>query len=406
MVKFTLEPSFFSEDSKKKTTRKKTAKRSKSKKKSKKKKTTRKKRVREVPLSEEEKDKFIKWFPFLHDLEVRRGVKLLRENEKLLLGLGKDCLEYTNISGVRPDILYDNYAIEIQCSPMSYDLMKKRNKIYLRADKIPVWIFFKDKYFSSKELKKDDKNLRCGIAKSNLGSCEMQIWGIQKNILYFTIDVENKQMAIQNYHIKRGKRNYNFYCDNYEEIHTKEQFDGYLEQISKGWESYKSKPKVIDSIDYYRLDKDGQWRVWNEALVCQSCKKVFYKSIVKKWNREILRWEDVDNKVAFPNCKGCYESGKLKDGYLNFTLQSFNIVEKDMGDILEIRGRVDKYPSVEFNPLSLKIIGNLSLIGFSEKDLHDLKVKYQSSIVKLSKRSFIQWEDGENIVFRYILRKR
>jgi len=70
-----------------------------------------------------------------------------------LLNLDNQYVEYYGIEGVRPDVLYDQFALEIQCSPIAVKEVKRRNKIYEKNGYIAIWIFLNDEFLSIKKIK-------------------------------------------------------------------------------------------------------------------------------------------------------------------------------------------------------------------------------------------------------------
>jgi len=68
-----------------------------------------------------------------------------------LLNLDKQFVEYYGIEGVRPDVLYDQFALEIQCSPITVNEVSRRNNIYEKNGLRAIWIFLEDEFIIKKE---------------------------------------------------------------------------------------------------------------------------------------------------------------------------------------------------------------------------------------------------------------
>ena len=63
------------------------------------------------------------------------------------LNIADHYVEYGEIHGVRPDILWENkYAIELQHSPIKPEEIERRNTIYAIHGLIPVWIFHREEW--------------------------------------------------------------------------------------------------------------------------------------------------------------------------------------------------------------------------------------------------------------------
>ena len=62
------------------------------------------------------------------------------------LGIDIEYLEYGKIRGVRPDIVWQNYAIELQHSPIKVDEIDRRNTIYAMNHLFPVWVFHRQEF--------------------------------------------------------------------------------------------------------------------------------------------------------------------------------------------------------------------------------------------------------------------
>lgn len=74
--------------------------------------------------------------------KVSLAHKLMEEFIQSFLNIPDSDMEYSKITGVRPDALYlDKYAIEMQYSNITLQEIERRNNIYLTNGKIPIWIF-------------------------------------------------------------------------------------------------------------------------------------------------------------------------------------------------------------------------------------------------------------------------
>jgi len=173
-----------------------------------------------------------------------------------LLELDNRFVEYYGIEGVRPDVLYDQFALEIQCSPITVKEVIRRNKIYEKNGYIAIWIFLEDAFTSIKKTKvpqekseRDKKLERHGITwkeeapiesepvyhinyrvkKPVLRSSFQDIRG--RNFKFFSFKYENEDIhVIFNDYAGSGYFN-EFTKENEIVINTKQDFDSILEEI-------------------------------------------------------------------------------------------------------------------------------------------------------------------------------
>jgi len=169
-----------------------------------------------------------------------------------LLELNNQFVEYYGIKGVRPDVLYNQFALEIQCSPIPVDEVKRRNKIYEKNGYIAIWIFLEDKFTSIKKTivpgeksERERKLERHGIT-AELPVVSKPVYRIdyrvkkpvykgsfedieRKNFTFFSFKYENKVIQV----------NFNDSAEYFNEvtnenkltINTKQDFDNILEEI-------------------------------------------------------------------------------------------------------------------------------------------------------------------------------
>ncbi|TES96005.1 MAG: hypothetical protein E3J90_08895 [Promethearchaeota archaeon] len=171
-----------------------------------------------------------------------------------LLELDNRFVEYYGIEGVRPDVLYDQFALEIQCSPITVNEVKRRNRMYEKNGYIAVWIFLEDKFTSIKKTKvpqekseRDKKLERHGIRPET--PIESKIlyrinYRVKKPVLKGSFqDIERKNFKFFSFKYENGDIHVNFndyagfkYFDEFTKenevaINTKQDFDSILEEI-------------------------------------------------------------------------------------------------------------------------------------------------------------------------------
>lgn len=142
-----------------------------------------------------------------------------------LLDLDKQFVEYYGIEGVRPDVLYDQFALEIQCSPITANEVKRRNKIYKENGYMPIWIFLEDEFISLKKTNEPKAYYR--IKKSALRASFEDIG--RRNFKVFSFKCETEDIHV----------NFNYYVGFFNEftkqnelvINSKGDFDIILEEI-------------------------------------------------------------------------------------------------------------------------------------------------------------------------------
>ena len=188
-----------------------------------------------------------------------------------LLDLDDEFVEYYGIEGVRPDVLYGKFSIEIQCSPITVKEIKRRNKIYEKNGYIAIWIFLEDVFTSIKKTEVPrEKSER---------EKKLERHGIRTEV-----PIESKLLYCVNYRIKKpvlrgsfediGRRNFKFFsfkCEN-EEIHVN--FKDYVDKFSN--EFTKQNELVINT----RQDFDS---ILEEILILIKNKKELH-DLKKKLN--------------------------------------------------------------------------------------------------------------------------
>ncbi|KKM10986.1 hypothetical protein LCGC14_1721550 [marine sediment metagenome] len=144
-----------------------------------------------------------------------------------LLDLDNQFVEYYGIKGVRPDVLYDQFALEIQCSPITVNEIKRRNKIYKKNGYVAIWIFLEDEIISIKKTKEPKAYYR--IKKPVLRVSFEDIG--RRNFKFFSFKCENEDIHL-NYNDYYGEPFFNeFTKQNELVINTKQDFDSILEEI-------------------------------------------------------------------------------------------------------------------------------------------------------------------------------
>lgn len=132
----------------------------------------------------------------------------MKEFLQNLLEIPDEYMEFGNIQGVRPDLLYDKkYAIEVQHSPISTDEMIRRNNIYCQNQLIPIWIFHSDLIpnedvkeggmYCAKYLKYYVKGMNTPFYERKLRDVELYINGIIDSVLYFIFTLDDENLSYQ-----------------------------------------------------------------------------------------------------------------------------------------------------------------------------------------------------------------
>ena len=165
-----------------------------------------------------------------------------------LLDLDNRFVEYYGIEGVRPDVLYDQFALEIQCSPITVNEVKRRNKIYEKNGYIAIWIFLEDVFTSLKKTKVPQK-------KSERDK-KLERHGIRPKTPF-----ESKPLYRINYSVKKpvlkgsfqgiGRRNFKFFSFKYEneDIHVNfNDYTGYFNEVTKENEIIINTKQDFDGI--------------------------------------------------------------------------------------------------------------------------------------------------------------
>ncbi len=142
-----------------------------------------------------------------------------------LLDLDKKFVEYYGIKGVRPDVLYGQFSLEIQCSPIAVNEVKRRNKIYKKNGYIAIWIFLEDEFKPIK--KKEEPKAYYRIKKSVLSGSFEDIG--RRNCKFFSFKCENEDIHITFNDFVDVI--FEFTKENELEINTKQDFDGILEKV-------------------------------------------------------------------------------------------------------------------------------------------------------------------------------
>ena len=178
-----------------------------------------------------------------------------------LLNLDKQFVEYYGIKGVRPDVLYDQFALEIQCSSITVNEVKNRNKIYEKNGYIAIWIFLEDEFLSIKKTKEPKAYYR--IKKPVLRVSFKDIG--RRNFKFFSFKCENEDIHV-NFNDYVDKFFNEFTQQNELVINTKKDFDSILEEIlfliknKKELHDLKKKlnslPKQIQGFMYEIADRN------------------------------------------------------------------------------------------------------------------------------------------------------
>ncbi|MFW9997175.1 MAG: competence protein CoiA [Candidatus Odinarchaeota archaeon] len=256
----------------------------------------------------------------------------MKECLQSTLDINKEFVEYAEIKGVRPDLVWKNkYAIEVQHSSISSEETERRNNIYFLNKLIPIWIFHRregdgDAFFNRGQYRKFHKhNAYDSIHVEDeyiyrLSTAEREVLEIQ-GCLFF-MEFSKKEM------IQCGEKNDialslrfdqdagpRLYCINYsnygmtytlykegKELHMTdaETFEMKLEELSPRIQDYCSRNawdlEVTEPIPAKITDE----LVQRVKYCCEECKSPFLVRIVLKVkNRRYIAWE------RFPcgNCK-------------------------------------------------------------------------------------------------------
>jgi len=192
-----------------------------------------------------------------------------------LLGLDKRFVEYYGIEGVRPDVLYNQFALEIQCSPIAVKEVKRRNKIYEKNGYTAIWIFLEDVFTSLKKNKiprvkseREKKLERHGITWKEVPIESESVYRInyrvkkpvlqgsfqdigRNNFRLFSFKLENEDIEVK-LNSYSGFAYFNeFTKENDFSINIKQDFDNILEEIltlNKDKENFNDLKKKLNSL--------------------------------------------------------------------------------------------------------------------------------------------------------------
>ena len=180
-----------------------------------------------------------------------------------LLSLDDQFVEFYGIEGVRPDVLYNQFALEIQCSPITNGEIKRRNRTYEKNGYTAIWIFLEDEFISkTKKVLEDPKRswefwrlkehglTEKGDIKPGAFMESKPIYRIKKpvwhasfkkgsihnhNILNFKYENENISVSFSEYDAIDGIGYYDTFIKAKKEnelvINNKQDFDNILEEI-------------------------------------------------------------------------------------------------------------------------------------------------------------------------------
>ncbi len=177
-----------------------------------------------------------------------------------ILNLDKEFVEYYGIKGVRPDLLYNDYAIEIQCSPIKVSEIKRRNKIYKRNNYFPVWVFYKDTFITQNKKEIFENGRPKIINDQNKSEATTPIFRLKRATIHssfknsgsrnsllksFIFTYDNDEIIVK--YSSFEELNFNsmyFKKINAIKISTREVFDGILTEIR----DMKEKQKIAQKI--------------------------------------------------------------------------------------------------------------------------------------------------------------
>jgi len=317
----------------------------------------------------------------LSEIESERHL-LIKDYIQSFLNINIDNVDYGEIEGVRPDIHYkDEFTLELQCSSISSEDICKRNEIYIRKNKIPVWLFDTDEF-----LQNDTKRRRLRVA-------ERSALLPQGNLLYFTINKDEvdkdgfPEVKLFKYTYNSTKDFSHFRRNSSVEITTKEELNTIFAEIKSNWKSYESEVMsqgVYERNNLYKKDIDKKWKLWGKSMVCTEykdgfglcnkrfytkpdqiqtrCKSCVFATILKKWN-DIIPSTIVES-IQILNRK-LKIKGKIQ------TKEFINLDQYNAGKLMEHITKIDE----------LKHIFNLN-----EKRYHELQSEYQNQLNRVYSR--------------------
>lgn len=334
----------------------------------------------------------------LSEAESERHLQI-KDFMQAFLKVDIDAMEYSEIEGVRPDIHFDGkFTIELQCSAISDRDMIKRDMIYLKNGKTPVWMFdiseFAEK--SNPLYWKRDRRLRVA---------ERYALMMHGFVLYFNIDTENKT--------PEGYPTITIYCITYRRIdgefarfrkvetktiQTLEELTALLATVTTRYSSFKEQIMDHDGYDSNHLYwlEDGVWTLWGKAVKCVEkndiigeCGKIFHvapESTQDKCNpcleAEVLkRWKDIESNVH--NIVAKIDSRTLTiDG--NFEFAPFIGIDDNNASVLFVRfSKLDQMHS---------------LLKFPEDFYNQLKCQFDNQLNKVNTR--LHRESPTKVLFR------
>jgi hypothetical protein len=295
------------------------------------------------------------------------------------LGLDVDDMDYGDIEGVRPDILYQKkYAIELQCSPISDDEIRRRNAIYIKHDLIPVWIF-DEVVFLPEPNRYSDYKLRVS---------ERYVHTIQKYLIYFSIDTTVltpsgfPTIALQRYQFANpSEGSTKFRSVSHNPLANKSEIELVFADIANQWQTFQSQvlsQSTYRDVDLYEQDDHSNWKIWRKSVVCNEVREVFGAC-----NKRFYVEPDSDQL----KCDSCIEAQILKlwkDVQPGMTIKSVAVNRRK----LRIEGNITLK---EFFKMDHRNAGNIFyhlatidqlkiVFNLTEEQYHDLRTNYENQL--------------------------
>lgn len=296
------------------------------------------------------------------------------------LKLSLDDIDFGDVEGVRPDIriIKDGicYAIELQCSPISDEVIRKRNEIYIKNKMVPIWIFDSKEFLESKGK------------YGTLRVAERYVFTMQSTLLYFNIDKEKlddrgfpeiKLFAMNLEFPRNDDENKKFIYRGMINC-TIDQMVNYFPKIADNWKTFRD--EIIQSGDYVAEDlyqrSTAGWNKWRKSVICNeirdgygACNKRFY----------------VHPSSTQTKCNSCIEATILRKWYPlqdGMTVKNISVDRRTL--IIEGIITAKEYISLDaYNAGNLfshiHTIDQLNILfRMNEKQYHDLRTRYENQL--------------------------
>lgn len=323
----------------------------------------------------------------LSEAETERHLQI-KDFMQAFLKVDIDAMEYSEIEGVRPDIHYDGkFVIELQCSAISDRDMVKRDAIYIKNGKTPIWMFDIAEFGDDAKLPaywKRDRRLRVAERYALL---------MHGCLFYFSIDTEHKTPEgypiITIYRIVYNRINGEFARFRRAEsttIQNLEEFKALLTTIATRCASFKDQimdHEGYDSNHLYWLE-ESKWILWGKCVKCVEKNDII---------GECGRLFHISPESTQDKCTPCLEAELLKR-WKEIEPNVHNVTVSLESRTLIITGefKFDPYISIDDANASVlfvrfsKLDQMHSLLKFPEETYNQIKCQYDNQLNKVNTR--------------------